>query len=291
MAWRVPRASPSPWGAYPQRGRTSCSWPRRTRPRRRSPASILETGARIIDLSGAFRSRDAETHAAWYGFAHPRAALLSQAVYAVPELLADRAAQRTASLIANPGCYATAMILALAPILPLLHTREAVVADCKSGVSGAGKRAELAYSFTELAGNFKAYATTGHRHEPEVRRALGWSDARPFEFVPHLLPVARGILATLHVPLETSVEAERVAARYAAAYGNAPFVGVRAHGELPSLSDVVGTPRCEIGFQLLRGGRRLLVVSVLDNLLKGAASQAVQNLNLAFGFAEAEGLN
>lgn len=255
-------------------------------------APLLELGARVVNLSGAFRSRDAATHAAWYGFPHPSPRLLDGACYAVPELLdaAGRERVRGARLLANPGCYATSLILALAPLRHLLHASEAVIADAKSGVSGAGKRGEVAYSFTELAGNLKAYAATGHRHEPEVRRALGWDDARPFELVPHLLPVARGILSTLHLPLAAPVTEAQVAEAYAAAYGGARFVGVRPHGELPSLSDVVGTPRCEIGFQLLRGGRRLLVVSALDNLLKGAASQAVQNLNLAFGLPDAEGL-
>jgi N-acetyl-gamma-glutamyl-phosphate reductase len=254
--------------------------------------TVLELGARVIDLSGAYRFADPAIYPRWYGFEHPHKKLLAQAVYSVPELLdeAGRSSLRQARIIANPGCYATSVILALRPIAHLLHASEAVVADCKSGVSGAGKRAETAYSFTELANNFKAYATTGHRHEPEMRHALGLPDERPFVFVPHLLPVARGILSTLHVPLRTTCEPASLVEAYAEAYHGAGLVGVRAHGELPELTDVVGTPRCEIGLQLLAGGRRALVVSVLDNLLKGAASQAVQNLNLASGLPDTTGL-
>ena len=157
-----------------------------------------------------------------------------------------------------------------------------MIADCKSGVSGAGKRAELAYSFSELAGNFKAYGTTGHRHEPEIRHAVGMHGA--FDYVPHLLPVVRGILSTLYVPLSRDVDAAEIAARFEV-YASARHVLVRPHGELPQLTDVVGTPRCDLGFQLLPG-RRLLVVSALDNLLKGAASQAVQQLDLAYGLPD-----
>ncbi|MEO6951235.1 MAG: N-acetyl-gamma-glutamyl-phosphate reductase [Polyangia bacterium] len=241
---------------------------------------LLSRGLRVIDLSGAFRLADPVEHERWYGF--PRAR--SEAFYSVPELLDDagRDCLRAARLVANPGCYATSVILALAPLASLLHPTEAVIADCKSGASGAGKRSELAYSFSELAGNFKAYGTTGHRHEPEIRHAVGMQGA--FVFVPHLLPVVRGILSTMYVPLARDVDAAEIARLYAV-YAQARHVGVRPHGELPQLMDVVNTPRCELGFQLLPG-RRLLVVSVLDNLLKGAASQAVQQLDLAYGFPD-----
>jgi len=234
--------------------------------------ALVALGTRVIDLSGAFR--------------------LSGAQYAIPELLDDgeQAQLRSAKLIANPGCYATSVILALKPIAHRLHPTEAVVADCKSGASGAGKRSELGYSFTELANNFKAYATTGHRHEPEIRKAIGLAEERPFVFVPHLLPIPRGILSTLHVPLAIRCEVATLIDAYAEAYRGQPLVGVRSHGSLPELVDVVGTPRCEIGLQLMKGERRVLIVSVLDNLLKGAASQAVQNFNLACGLPMTVGL-
>ncbi len=241
---------------------------------------LVARGLRVIDLSGAFRLADPAEHERWYGFARGT----SDAFYSVPELLDDagRERLRSAPLIASPGCYATSVILALAPLVSLLHPTEAVIADCKSGVSGAGKRAELAYSFSELAGNFKAYGTTGHRHEPEIRHAVGMHGA--FVLVPHLLPVMRGILSTVYVPLARDVEHAELAACFER-YVHARHVLVHPHGELPQLTDVVGTTRCDLGFQVLPG-RRLLVVSALDNLLKGAASQAVQQLDLAYGLPD-----
>ncbi len=159
-----------------------------------------------------------------------------------------------------------------------------------SGVSGAGKKSEVAYSFSELDGNFKAYGVGVHRHEPEMRQALGLPSDAPFVFVPHLLPVVRGLLSTLHVAFGEPQTKETLAAAYAKPYEKTPFVRVRAAGELPELRDVVGTPRAEIGFAVLPGGRRGVLVSALDNLLKGAASSAVQNMNRLFGHSETEGL-
>ncbi len=255
--------------------------------------ALLSAGMKVIDLSGAFRLRDAGAYPTWYGFPHPEPARLHEARYVVPELLgaAELAGLAGTALIANPGCYATSVILALWPVRARVSSTEATIADCKSGASGAGKRSELAYSFTELAQNFKTYAARGHRHEPEIRQTLGWSAERPFVFVPHLLPVPRGILSSVYVPLSSEVTPEDIAADFARAYAGRPFVTVRSHGDLPELNDVVGTPRCDLGFQILPGARRLLVVSVLDNLLKGAASQAVQNFNLACGLAETVGLS
>ena len=245
-------------------------------------------GLRIVDLSGAFRLSRAETYPAWYGFAHPRPALLAEAVYGLTEW--SGAALPGARLVANPGCYPTSVLLALKPLLPLLDPDQPVICDCKSGVSGAGKKSELAYSFAELSGNLKAYGAGTHRHEPEMRQGLGLSDGAPFVFVPHLLPTVRGILSTIHVAFPRRLGEEEIAEAYAKAYGGAPLVDVAPPGRLPELNDVVGTPRAAIGFALLPGARRAVVVSVLDNLLKGAASQAVQNYNLMFGFDEEEGL-
>jgi len=159
-----------------------------------------------------------------------------------------------------------------------------------SGVSGAGKRSDVAYSFGELDGNFKAYGVGVHRHEPEMRQELGVRADAPFSFIPHLLPVARGILSTLHVAFTEPVTGAAIASLYDEAYARAPFVSVLPEGDLPELADVVQTPRAAIGFVLKGGGRRAVVISVLDNLLKGAASQAVQNFNRVFGFPETEGL-
>jgi N-acetyl-gamma-glutamyl-phosphate reductase len=247
-----------------------------------------QPGLRIVDLSGAFRLRGADDYPAWYGFPHPRPDLLREAVYGLTEWSENTLPG--ARLVANPGCYPTSVLLGLKPLLPLLDPEAPIVCDCKSGVSGAGRKAEVAFSFAELSGNLKAYGAGSHRHEPEMRQQLGLSDAAPFVFVPHLLPTVRGILSTLHVAFARPVSADEIAAAYEAAYAGRPFVSVSDPGRLPELNDVVGTPRAAIGFALLAGGRRAVVVSVLDNLLKGAAAQAVQNYNRMFGFDETDGL-
>jgi N-acetyl-gamma-glutamyl-phosphate reductase len=248
---------------------------------------ILALGARVVDVSGAYRLKDASLYPAWYGFEHPAPALLGEAVYGLTEWCGKEL--DGARLVANPGCYPTSVLLALRPLLPLLQPGAPVVADSKSGVSGAGKKADLAYSFSELAGNFKAYGVGTHRHEPEMRQELGLSSNAPFVFVPHLLPVVRGILTTLHVTFREGVSAPEVAAAYAR-YDGLPFVKVRPAGELPDLASVVGTPRAEIGFSLLPRARGGVVVSAIDNLLKGAASSAVQNMNRMLSLPETEGL-
>jgi N-acetyl-gamma-glutamyl-phosphate reductase len=250
-------------------------------------ASVLALGAKVIDISGAFRLRDAAAYPKWYGFEHPSPALLAEAVYGLTEWCGPELSG--ARLVANPGCYPTSVLLALRPVLALLEPGAPVIADSKSGVSGAGKKSDLAFSFSELAGNFKAYGVGSHRHEPEMRQELGLPADAPFVFVAHLLPAVRGILSTLHVSFRAGVSPADVAAAYAR-YESAPFVSVRPAGDLPDLACVVGTPRAEIGFAVLPGGRRGVIVSAIDNLLKGAASQAVQNMNVVFGFPETEGL-
>jgi N-acetyl-gamma-glutamyl-phosphate reductase len=250
---------------------------------------ILASGAKAIDISGAFRLRDAADYPKWYGFEHPAPALLKEAVFGLTEWCGEELAG--ARLVANPGCYPTSVLLALKPVLSLLAPGGTIVCDSKSGVSGAGKKSDVAYSFSELDGNFRAYGVGVHRHEPEMRQSLGLSTDAPFVFVPHLLPTVRGILSTLYVSFAEAQSEAGLTAAYAKRYATTPFVKVRPAGELPDLRDVVGTPRAEIGFALLAGGRRAVLVSVLDNLLKGAASQAVQNMNRVFGHAETEGLS
>lgn len=250
--------------------------------------ALVAAGITVIDLAGSFRLRDAAAYPAWYGFAHPAPGLLAEAVYGLTEWCGEEL--KGARVVANPGCYPTSVLLALKPLRPLLDLSAPLVCDSKSGVSGAGKKSDVAYSFTELAGNFKAYGVSGHRHEPEMRQELGVGADAPFSFVPHLLPVARGILSTMHVVFSRPVTGAEVAALYDAAYRKAPFVSVLPEGSLPELADVVNTPRAAIGFVLKAGGARGVVVSVIDNLLKGAASQAVQNFNRVFGFDETEGL-
>jgi N-acetyl-gamma-glutamyl-phosphate reductase len=243
---------------------------------------------RVIDLSGAFRLRRAADYRSWYGFAHPRPELLAEAVYGLTEW--TNGSLRAARLVANPGCYPTSVLLALKPLEPLLDPTQPIVCDCMSGASGAGRKSDPAFSFSELSGNLRAYSVGAHRHEPEMRQQLRIYPSTELVFVPHLLPTVRGILSTVHVGFARAAKAEGLAERYALAYGDHPLVEVCPAGELPDLNAVVGTPRSAVGFALLAGGRRAVIVSVLDNLLKGAASQAVQNFNRMFGFDDALGL-
>ena len=249
---------------------------------------LVEAGMRVIDLSGAFRLKDENLYPTWYGFKHEKPALLEEAVYGLTEWCNGEL--KKARLVANPGCYPTSVLLALRPLTYLIDRDQPVICDSKSGVSGAGKKSDLAYSFTELFGNFKAYVVGQHRHEPEIRQGLKLGDRTTLVFVPHLLPTARGILSTIHVGFTRPISNEEMTEFYANAYANAPFVKVLPAGELPELKNVVNRNHAEIGFQLLQGGRRAVIVSVIDNLLKGAASQAVQNFNRMYGFSEAEGL-
>ena len=249
---------------------------------------LLDRGLKVIDLSGAFRLGEPGLYPSWYGFAHERPELLGEAVYGLPEWCNGEL--RKARLIANPGCYPTSILLALRPVTYLIDRTQPVICDSKSGVSGAGKKRDLAYSFTELFGNFKAYGVGQHRHEPEIRQGLHLGERATLVFVPHLLPTVRGIYSTMHVGFTHQVTADELSSLYADAYAGAPFVRVLAPGKVPELKDVVNTPYCEIGFTLLNGGRRAVIVSVIDNLLKGAASQAVQNFNRMCGYDESEGL-
>ncbi|MEK6372706.1 MAG: N-acetyl-gamma-glutamyl-phosphate reductase [Acidobacteriota bacterium] len=249
---------------------------------------LLDRGMRVIDLSGAFRLDDPALYPSWYGFEHAHPALLESAVYGLTEWCNGEL--RNAKLVANPGCYPTSILLALRPLIYAIDREQPVICDSKSGVSGAGKKADLQWSFAELFGNFKAYGVGNHRHEPEIRQQLHLGDRAPLVFVPHLLPTVRGLLSTIHVGFLHAMTEQQVAEAYTRAYANAPFVRVLPAGQLPELKSVVNTPRAEIGFTLLQGGRRAVIVSVIDNLLKGAASQAVQNFNRMMGFKETEAL-
>lgn len=249
---------------------------------------LVDAGIKVIDLSGAFRLGEPALYPSWYGFEHPRPELLKEAVYGLPELCNGEL--KKARIVANPGCYPTSILLALRPLTFILDRDQPVICDSKSGVSGAGKKADVAYSFAELFGNFKAYGVGKHRHEPEIRQGLKLGERTSLVFVPHLLPTVRGIYSTMHVGFAHPVTAEELQATYAEAYANAPFVRVLPAGQMPELKDVVNTPYAEIGFTLLQGGRRAVIVSVIDNLLKGAASQAVQNFNRMYGYGEACGL-
>jgi N-acetyl-gamma-glutamyl-phosphate reductase len=247
--------------------------------------ALFDAGLRVVDLSGAFRFRSAETFTSWYKLPAPHANWCGEAVYGLPELYSTEIAQ--ARLLANPGCYATSVILALRPLTDagLIADASSVVCDCKSGASGAGKDPRRDLHFVEVDENFKAYNLFSHRHTPEILEHTGLPQDRVV-FSTHLLPLARGILSTIYVTLSATHSAEAIEAAYRKFYAGRPMVRIWAAGTLPELQHVAHTNFCDIGFALDPSGRRLIVVSCLDNLGKGAAGQAVQNFNHMLGIEE-----
>ncbi len=250
---------------------------------------LLQAGLRVIDLSGGFRLRFPELHERWYGHPHEDPSLLESVVYGLPEFYRQQI--RGARFVANPGCYPTAANLALRPLLQagLLDRAVPVICDAKSGVSGAGRKASLKTSFCEVGDNFSVYSAFGHRHVPEVLQHSGLEESH-FHFVAQLLPTPRGILETLHARLQPGVDAAAIQRCYDDAYLDEPFVRVYDAGALPDLHSVQHTNFCDVGFTVSPLGDALLVVAAIDNLVKGAAGQAVQNMNLMLGFEETEGL-
>jgi len=250
---------------------------------------LLDADLRVIDLSGAFRFSSAETFTSWYKLPAPHAGRLNEAVYGMPEFYADRV--RDAKLVANPGCYATSVILALRPLSQagLLSSSQNVVCDCKSGASGAGKDPRRDLHFVEVDENLRAYNLFSHRHTPEITEHTGLPESQVI-FTTHLLPVARGILSTIYVSLETKQTPESIEDLYREFFAAKPLVRIWSAGKLPELQHVANTNFCDIGFALDITGKRLVLVSCLDNLGKGAAGQAVQNLNLMLGIEEQTGL-
>jgi N-acetyl-gamma-glutamyl-phosphate reductase len=250
---------------------------------------LLDAGLRVIDLSGAFRFESADTFANWYKLPVPHASRLSEAVYGLPELYSAEIS--SAKLVANPGCYATSVILALAPLTRagIVSNTQTVVCDCKSGVTGAGKDPRRDLHFVEVDENFKAYNLFSHRHTPEITEHTGLAESQVV-FSTHLLPLARGILSTIYVTLTEPHTPEAIETRFREFYTNRPMVRVWPAGSLPELQHVAYTNFCDIGFALDSTGRRLIVVSCLDNLGKGAAGQAIQNFNTMLGIDEQTGL-
>jgi N-acetyl-gamma-glutamyl-phosphate reductase len=240
--------------------------------------SFLQAGLRVVDLSGAFRFREAETFTSWYKLPAPHAEWLSEAAYGIPELYFREIA--SARLVANPGCYATSVILGLRPLTDSgwIAPNSSVVCDCKSGASGAGKDPRRDLHFVEVDENFRAYGLFTHRHTPEILEHTGLSESQVV-FSTHLLPLARGILSSIYVTLGQPQSAADVEALFRTFYAGRPMVRIWPAGSLPELQHVAHTNFCDIGFALDSSGRRLIVVSCLDNLGKGAAGQAVQNLN------------
>jgi N-acetyl-gamma-glutamyl-phosphate reductase len=250
-------------------------------------AQLWEASCRVVDLSADFRLKDPAAYPAWYGFAHPRPDLLAEAVFGLPEVYRGQIA--SARLVANPGCYPTAMLLSLLPAAEEIEG--SVIVDSKSGVSGAGRTPSDKTHFCSVTGNFRAYSEVGHRHTPEMAQELTLAAHKTVSvsFTPHLLPVDRGILSTAYFRPAGGMRGNAVwLEKYRSYYRDATFVEVCDH--VPGLSEVVGTNFCRIAVREDAAAGLVKVFSVIDNLVKGASGQAVQNMNCMFGFAEDAGL-
>lgn len=255
----------------------------------RMAEALLDRGVKIIDLAADFRLSDPALWEQWYGEPHACPQLLEEAVYGLPEVNRDRI--QKARLIACPGCYPTAVQLGLIPLVENgLVKLDTLIADAKSGVSGAGRKAEIPYLMSEAGESFKAYGVKGHRHLPEIRQGLERAAGQPvgLTFVPHLAPMIRGIHATLYAQL--TGDPQDLQELYEARYRGEPFVDVLPAGSHPDTRDVRATNRCQIAVHRPQGGDTVVILSVEDNLVKGAAGQAVQNMNLMFGLEETTGL-
>lgn len=247
---------------------------------------FLEHGKKVIDLSADFRIRDAATYGAWYE-EHKAPELLKEAVYGLPEL--HRTEIKNARLVANPGCYPTSAILALAPLLKNgLIEASSLVIDSKSGVSGAGRSATQDTHFTEVNEGFKAYKVAEHRHTPEIEQELSILAGSQItvSFTPHLLPVNRGILSTIYASVNGEASEESILSIYDKFYAEERFVRVYPKGSFPNINNVKGSNFCDIGIKLDKRTNRVVIISAIDNLTKGAAGQAVQNMNIMYGFPE-----
>jgi N-acetyl-gamma-glutamyl-phosphate reductase len=254
--------------------------------------ALLDRGVKVIDLSADFRFIDAKEWSKWYGMEHACPELLTESVYGLPEV--SRVSIKKARLVANPGCYPTSVQLGFLPLLEkgLADTKH-LIADVKSGVSGAGRKAELAMLMSETGESFKAYAASGHRHLPEIVQGLKSTagESVNLTFVPHLIPMIRGIHATLYAQVShNEASLEEVQALYEQRYAEELFVDVLPLGSHPDTRNVRGSNRCQIALHQPQGGQTIVILSVIDNLVKGAAGQAVQNMNLMFGFPEDQGL-
>jgi N-acetyl-gamma-glutamyl-phosphate reductase len=250
---------------------------------------LLEAGVKVIDLSGAFRLGTAENYRRWYQEPHAQPGLLAEAAYGLPEFCRSRIPG--ARLISNPGCYPTAANLAIKPLIDArVVWREAgIVCDAKSGVSGAGRKPSLHTSFCEVTENFSAYSVLDHRHVPEILRTSGLEEGE-LSFTAQLLPIERGILETIYFRARGISSADDLLAIYQKRYASEPFVRLYAPGQAPDLRAVAHTNFCDIGVHYDAASGRAVVISAIDNLVKGAAGQAVQNMNLALGYPETAGL-
>ncbi|HYG59263.1 MAG TPA: N-acetyl-gamma-glutamyl-phosphate reductase [Symbiobacteriaceae bacterium] len=261
-------------------------------PMKLAPA-VLEAGKKLIDLGADFRLIDTADFERWYKHKHEAPQLQAEAVYGLPELYRERI--KGARLVANPGCYPTSCALAAAPLLKAGVVETSwIIFDSKSGVSGAGRGVNLGVHYAEVNENFKAYNIGGaHRHTPEIEQTLSTlagGQAVRVSFTPHLVPMTRGILTTAYFQLKQDMSTEQVVELFRSTYAGEPFVRVRPVGDLPATKQVWGSNYCDIGIAVDRRVGRVLVIAVIDNLIKGAAGQAVQNMNLLFGLPETTGL-
>ncbi|WP_163538512.1 N-acetyl-gamma-glutamyl-phosphate reductase [Gracilibacillus sp. YIM 98692] len=254
--------------------------------------SFMDKGIRCIDLSGDFRLRDKEVYQQYYGEELAEGTYIKQAVYGLSEIHKEEI--QKAKLIANPGCYPTATTLGLIPALENdLVDRNHIIIDAKTGVSGAGRSLSLNVHFSEMNENFKAYKVGVHKHIPEIEQMLSETADEPIQvtFTPHIVPMTRGILSTIYVDLKDKKSTTELVETYKAFYQEHPFVRVRDEGVIPATKEVYGSNYCDIGLYADERTGKLIIVSVIDNLVKGASGQAIQNMNLMNGWKETTGLN
>lgn len=252
--------------------------------------ALLENGKKVIDLSADFRLRQVATYEEWYQ-KHTAPQYLAEAVYGLPELYRDKI--KNARLVANPGCYPTSIILGLAPLLEAgILDLATLIADSKSGASGAGRAAQTGMLFCEVTDGFRAYKVGEHRHTPEIEQELSLLAGRELliSFTPHLLPMSRGILSTIYAHLREPVQEDIIKELYLKRYSREPFVRLCDPGVFPATQYVRGSNFCDIGFKLDRRTGRIVILAALDNIVKGASGQAVQNMNLLCGLPETQGL-
>ncbi len=248
---------------------------------------FLAKGIKVIDLSADYRFDSAEIYEEWYGTKHTHSELLKKKVYGLPELYRDKI--KKADLIANPGCYPTSVILGASPLVKMGLVSEVLV-NSLSGVSGAGRTADLSLIFPEIEGNLKAYKVASHRHQPEMAEQLSKAAGSNIKviFVPHLVPISRGILTTMYIKLNKPTDRNKIWGKYQETYKNEPFVQLLPEGETPQIKMVRGTNKCQIS--VIVKDDLAIVITAIDNLIKGASGQAVQNMNLMYGWDETEGL-
>jgi N-acetyl-gamma-glutamyl-phosphate reductase len=252
---------------------------------------LIDFGVKVIDLSADFRLKNAQVYEEWYKIRHTAKSYISKAVYGLSELNDEKI--KNAVLVANPGCYPTTIILGCAPAIKNKFVDlNGIIIDSKSGISGAGRKAAQEYFKSEHS-NFRAYKIAGcHRHIPEIEQELStlFGQEMPISFTPHIMPVERGMLSTIYINLNQDIKTSTIIGKYREFYKGRKFVKILDEGVMPGIKDVVNTNFCEIGIKVDERTNRLVIISVIDNLIKGASGQAVQNMNLMFGLPETAGL-